>query len=125
MKLQYDKNMDMTSWQDRLAAFRDANPDLPEGPDVQEDDAAAASAEKQNGRLTASIERKGRAGKTVTRISGFTVSDDMIARLASEMKRSLGTGGAVESDGSIIIQGDRRDQAVAWLVRAGYKARKA
>lgn len=112
------------SWQEQLAAFKAGNPDLPEGTDPVDEPAEAPGA-RQTGRLTATIERKGRAGKTVTRITGFTLNVPQIEVIASDLKRSLGTGGAVESDGSIIIQGDRREQAVAWLIKAGYKARKA
>ena len=112
------------SWQDQLAAFKAGNPDLPEGSDPVEEPEIPAT-KRQKGRLTATIERKGRAGKTVTRIAGFTLDADGIAAIAADLKRSLGTGGSVDADGSIIIQGDRREQAVAWLVKAGYNARKA
>lgn len=111
------------SWQDQLAAFKADNPDLPKGTDPVEEPETPAPMRRKD-RLTASIERKGRAGKTVTRIAGFTLGADETAALAADLKRSLGTGGSVEADGSIIIQGDRREQAVAWLVKAGYNARK-
>lgn len=112
------------SWQDQLAAFKADNPDLPEGTDPVAEPEVSPS-RRQTGRLTAAIERKGRAGKTVTRISGFTLDAPALESIAADLKRSLGTGGAVEDDGSIIVQGDRREQAVAWLIKAGYKARKA
>ena len=106
------------SWQEQLAAFKADNPDLPAGSDPVEEPESPAP-KRQKGRLTAAIERKGRAGKTVTRIAGFTLAADEITAIAAELKRSLGTGGSVEADGSLIIVGVRRELAVAWLVKAG------
>ncbi len=56
------------NWQDQLKAFRDANPDLPEGTDPTPDPTPDDTPSMQP-RLDISIERKGRAGKTATLIS--------------------------------------------------------
>jgi translation initiation factor 1 (eIF-1/SUI1) len=39
--------------------------------------------------------------------------------LLKELKRSLGTGGALEGR-EIVLQGDRRDTAKAWLLKEGF-----
>ena len=51
-----------------LAAFLAANPDLPEGTDTP----APAPKAAPRARLTVSMERKGRGGKTATIIAGNT-----------------------------------------------------
>ena len=76
----------------------------------------------QSGRLDIVFERKGRAGKTATIICGFTIPDEEIEALASEMKRRLGAGGSVRG-GEILVQGDRREAVLKFLTSKGYKAR--
>ena len=73
--------------------------------------------------LNVQIERKGRAGKVATIVSGFTVDDDAVADIASSLKRTLGTGGSARG-GEILIQGDRATDVVNALVKMGLKARK-
>lgn len=73
-------------------------------------------------RLDIIYERKGRAGKSATIISGFTMADDDVEALASDLKRTLGTGGSARG-GEILIQGDRRDDVLRLLTEKGYKAR--
>lgn len=87
-----------------------------------EQKAEADTKQKETARLDIVFERKGRAGKTATIISGFTIDDDEIARLASELKQRLGTGGSARG-GEILIQGDRRNDVLQFLKSKGYKAR--
>lgn len=112
--------MDKDNWLDRLAALRSQMGD--ETPAEPEQEIPADEAPVLNGRLDIIFERKGRAGKCATIIAGFTIPDDEIASLASDMKRSLGTGGSVRG-GEILIQGDRRQDAFRFLTERGYKAR--
>lgn len=83
---------------------------------------AEANTQKETARLDIIFERKGRAGKTATIISGFTIGDDEIAELASALKQRLGTGGSARG-GEILIQGDRRKDVLKFLTDKGYKAR--
>ena len=110
--------MEKNPWQNSLAAFLEANPDLPAGPDTPEP--APEESGRFTGRITVAIERKGRAGKTVTRISGFE-GDGELEKLAADLKRSLGS--STEGSAAIILQGDRRADATRWLIANGYKAR--
>ena len=67
-------------------------------------------------------ERAGRGGKEVTIIKGLWIeSQEMRFRdaLLKELKKALGTGGALEAR-EIVLQGDRRETAKAWLVKQGY-----
>lgn len=112
--------MKNNDWQSSLQAFLDSNPDIPQG----EKDTGTPEAKKngQDSRLDIILERKGRAGKSATIISGFTITDDEISKLSSLMKSRLGTGGSARG-GEILIQGDRRKDVLDFLISAGYKAR--
>lgn len=111
-----------TNWQEQLAKFRTDNPDLPEGPEIEEPDPAAEDKSRQP-RVDVSIERKGRAGKTATLITGWILSDERLQEIASQLKCKLGVGGSARG-GDILIQGDRRNEVVALLTEMGYKARR-
>ncbi|MEC5320550.1 stress response translation initiation inhibitor YciH [Brenneria populi subsp. brevivirga] len=50
----------------------------------------------------------GRKGKGVCVISGIDLDDDALDKLAAELKKKCGCGGAVKA-GLIEIQGDKRD----------------
>ena len=67
-------------------------------------------------------ERKGRKGKTLTKVSGFRMNPDELINLATQLKRRCGTGGSVK-DGVIIIQGDHRETLITELKTRGFKAK--
>lgn len=105
-------------WTDALKAFKDANPDLPEGNDVPQTPADTP----KHPRLDIAYERKGRAGKPATVIVGFECDDDELRAIASELKSKLATGGSARG-GEILLQGDRRNQSKQLLEKMGFKAR--
>lgn len=109
------------NWQEQLAAFRDQNPDLPDGPEIDPEPEPGHDP-KRHPRLDVMIERKGRAGKTATIIRGWEVDDDQLLEIASKIKQRLGVGGSARG-GEILIQGDRRRNVVDLLSTMGYKAR--
>jgi putative translation initiation factor SUI1 len=111
----------MDNWLDSLQSLRDTMADA-DATAIDVPDCDAPTEERQTGRLDIVLERKGRAGKTATIITGFTVSDDAVADIASQLKRSLGTGGSARG-GEILIQGDRRKEVLARLTALGLKAR--
>ncbi len=113
--------MAQDNWLDRLSALRNSIPDteLEQKSDTND---TISETSVQQGRLDIIFERKGRAGKCATIISGFTIPDDDIAAIASELKRRLGTGGSARG-GEILIQGDRRTDVLAFLKEKGIKAR--
>ncbi len=71
-------------------------------------------------RCTLRLERKGRAGKTVTVVAGLPRNPAFLAQLAAELKRACGTGGTVAED-AIEIQGDHRDRLRQLLQAKGHQ----
>ncbi|MDR2358819.1 MAG: translation initiation factor, partial [Prevotellaceae bacterium] len=69
------------------------------------------------------IDRRRRAGKQVTLVSGFMGNDGDLQTLAKTLKTQCGAGGTAK-DGEILLQGDFRDRLVTWLNAAGYKAKR-
>ena len=67
---------------------------------------------------------KGRKGKTVTLITGLALREDALRELLTELKRKVGTGGALK-DGVLEIQGDHRDTLLEELKKRGINAKKA
>jgi len=70
------------------------------------------------------IDRKRRAGKSVTVASGFQMTAASLAELAAALKKRCGAGGTA-GDGEIEIQGDHVARVAAELERLGYRVRKS
>lgn len=112
---------EIENWHDRLAALRSSMGQTE--PEESEPVPSVVTADAhETARLDIVFEKKGRAGKTATIISGFSISDTEIENLASAMKRALGTGGSSRG-GEILIQGDRRSDVLRYLTSKGFKAR--
>ena len=82
------------------------------------------SASKGDGVVRVRRETKGRGGKTMTAIHGVPLDGKGLEELASKLKRSMGTGGAVK-EGVIEIQGDHRDLLVEELKARGWAVRRS
>lgn len=92
---------------------------LPSVPAVPESAAAPAAPAVQPrfpNKIVVRMEKKGRRGKTVTRVSG--VPAKAIAALCKEMKKALGCGATVE-EADLILLGDLVERAVKWFEKAG------
>jgi translation initiation factor 1 len=73
-------------------------------------------------------DRKGRRGKVVTVISGFSLSESDLKDLAKTLKNYCGAGGTAkteESGQSIEIQGDHREKIAEKLASLGFKVKFA
>ncbi len=69
-------------------------------------------------------ETKGRKGSGVTLISGVTGDEETLKKLAADLKKKCGAGGALK-DGIIEIQGDHRDRIISELEKLGYKVKRS
>ena len=69
-------------------------------------------------------ETKGRKGKGVTTLSGFSMSESELKVLAKQLKQKCSTGGTVK-DGMIEIQGDHREILKVELEKRGLIAKLA
>ena len=73
-------------------------------------------------KLKVFIDKKNRAGKTVTVIAGFEGTENDLNLLGKKLKSKCGTGGTVKNQ-EIIIQGDFREKILKILGDEGYKAK--
>ena len=107
-------------WKDLLkGTFAEELASLPPEPDPAP--APAPALRKQ--RLIVSIDRRRRAGKQVTLVTGFDGPDEALAELGKQLKTKLGVGGSA-GDGEILLQGDVRDKVVAFLTALGHSAKR-
>lgn len=112
-------------WKDMLAGIQSSLPEgeaIPKKADVKGNDDIGMTAKKP--KLTISYEKKGRAGKPATIISGFNPDNNselqQALELASHLKKQLGCGGSARG-GEILLQGDRRQQLFPLLSKLGYR----
>lgn len=73
-----------------------------------------------SGKAVVRLERKGRAGKTVTLAERLAVSDDELRRLLKELQSVCGTGGTVK-DHCLELQGDHQARVRDFLRQRGYR----
>ncbi|MCL2738077.1 MAG: translation initiation factor [Bacteroidales bacterium] len=113
--------MPSSDWKDRLGVVYSTNPDFNyHHPQQQESDTLAPAKQK----LLVGIDRRQRAGKQVTLVSGFMGKTQDLEVLGKALKNKCGVGGSVK-DGSILIQGDCRDKIVSILQNMGYQAKRS
>ncbi|MFA5848535.1 MAG: translation initiation factor [Bacteroidales bacterium] len=108
-------------WKSRLGVVYSTNPDF--GYQAEEGDMTRDTLPPEKQRLIVSIDRKHRAGKQVTLVTGFVGSEDDLADLAKILKSKCGVGGSLK-DGEVLIQGDFRDRTLSILQSLGYKAKR-
>lgn len=117
--------MNSVDWKDALGkTFNMPVPDNDDSNQAEQQPEAKGDALQQQGktRLDIILERKGRAGKQATIVTGFVCDEDALKQVASRLKSSLGVGGSARG-GEILIQGDFRQRVLELLQEMGFKAR--
>lgn len=107
-------------WKDMLASLAGEMPQETSESSAQQIEVPHVTAQKSVVRVI--LDKKGRKGKTATIIEGLEIDDDEVEKLASELKRKIGTGGSVRG-GEILLQGDWRDRTISFLKEKGYNAK--
>ena len=119
-------NMNQIDWKEALGKAFDVP--VPDENTTPEETTAAETAQgdalQQQGKrmLDIVLERKGRAGKQATIVTGFACDEAALKDVASQLKRHLGVGGSARG-GEILIQGDFRQRVLDKLLDMGFKAR--
>ncbi len=109
-----------TDWKKRLGVVYSTNPDFQYQSETEEQ---TPTLEPSRQRLIVGIDRKARAGKQVTLVSGFVGTEEDLKALGKMLKTKCGVGGTAK-DGEIVVQGDFRDKVVELLRAAGYTLAK-
>ena len=114
--------MAATDWKERLGVVYSTNSDFHYQNPEEIPEAQTLPPGKQ--KLLVGIDRRQRAGKQVTLVSGFVGTGADLEALGKLLKQKCGVGGAVK-EGFIMIQGDFRDKIVALLQGLGYQAKRS
>ena len=107
-------------WKKRLGVVFSTNPDFAY---TEQQEEVQQTLEPARQRLVVSIDRRCRAGKHVSLVSGFVGSDEDLAELGRKLKIKCGVGGTAKN-GEITIQGDFRDRITSLLNEMGYRAKR-
>jgi translation initiation factor 1 len=73
--------------------------------------------------IRVALDRKRRAGRTVTVASGFSHSAEALAKIATRLKKRCGSGGTAKEN-EIELQGDHAETVTAELGKLGYKVKR-
>lgn len=110
--------MKKNEWKKRDGVVYSTNPDFSyrESAPVQ-----ANTLPAQQQRLRVLLDRSGRAGKTVTVVTGFIGTPADLDALGKQLRTKCSVGGSVK-DGEILLQGDIVQKVKELLNKLGYKA---
>ena len=104
---------------ERINVVYSTNPDFKYEHKQNEENATPANNQQD---LRILLDKKQRAGKAVTLITGFVGSAADLEKLGRMLKAKCGVGGSVK-DGEIIIQGDFRHRVLDILQKENYRVK--
>jgi translation initiation factor 1 len=108
------------NWKERLGMVYSTDPDFKfEKNKVTEKETLPPQQQK----LTVSLDRKKRKGKSVTLVSGFKGTGDDLKSLGKMLKIKCGVGGTVKN-GEILVQGDFVVRVMEILQKEGYQVKR-
>ena len=107
-------------WKERLGVVFSTNPDY-QYATADDNEPATLPPSQQNLRIW--LDRL-KGGRVATVVRGFVGSQEDLAELGKELKKSCGVGGTAK-DGEIIIQGDHRARVIELLTKAGYRCKRS
>jgi len=110
------KSMAKQNRKDRIETVFSTDPDF-EYPSTENREPDTLPANQQDLRVL--LDRKRRAGKIVTIVTGFVGTSEDLKGLGKHLKTACGVGGTVK-DGEILIQGDFRERVIDLLKSEGY-----
>ncbi len=87
-----------------------------------EQDPGAETLPPAQQQLRVETDRKRRAGKSVTLVTGFIGSEEDLQDLGKQLKTRCGVGGSAKG-GEILIQGEYKEKVVVLLREWGYKVK--
>lgn len=108
-------------WKDRLGVVFSTNRDF-NYKNQEGEEQPTLPPQQQN--LKVQLDRKKRAGKSATLVTGFVGTEDDLKALGKTLKTKCGVGGTVK-DGEILVQGDFCNKIIDILKSEGYKVKRA
>jgi translation initiation factor 1 len=88
-----------------------------------DDEEVQESLPSKQQKLRISLDKKQRAGKEVTLITGFQGLEADLNALGKSLKTFCGVGGSVKNN-EILLQGDHRKKVLDWLLKNNYTQSK-
>jgi translation initiation factor 1 len=114
--------MNKSNFRKRVGIVYSTNPDFHYNHNEKTGEQETLAPGKQE--LHVMLDKKQRAGKKVTLVTGFNGRTKDLENLGRILKTRCGSGGTVK-DGEILIQGDFTDKVLQILSSFGYRAKKS